>query len=284
MNSPSKTSAPTAYRSPEDITKNADLKHAPNFPPTSSKNGSHVKPCDVRPISLNIKDSRSAVVAGFLHVPKDYSREPNESGEKTAAVLVSGANGGVVGPSSIYLSIADKLASLSEGLPILRLDYRYPTLTRYCVHDVRQALNYLQKEYCVNRFVLVGWSFGGAPVFTLGGIDERVIGCATVASQTSDTEGIAQVASKGLPVLLLHGTGDNILSPDCAEDLHESVSGSCSWLHQHDDGLSCDSLAANCSTFEIFTNDLISTRNIHVVESANYIFFEVMITLCQETV
>lgn len=84
-----------------------------------------------------------------------------------------------MGPSSIYLSIADKLASLKQGIPVMRLDYRYPARNKYCVADVQAAMKYLEAGYGISRFVLVGWSFGGAPVYTLGGCDERVVGCAT---------------------------------------------------------------------------------------------------------
>ena len=138
---------------------------------------------------------------------------------KTAAILLSGAGGGVVGPSSMYLSIADKLASLNRGVPVMRLDYRYPARNKYCVRDVESAMNYLEKGYAVSRFVLVGWSFGGAPVFSVGGKDKRVVGCATVASQTADTDGISSLAPR--PVLLLHGTGDKVLSPNCSERLYK---------------------------------------------------------------
>lgn len=79
-------------------------------------------------------------------------------------------------------------------------------------------MDYLETGYAVSRFVLVGWSFGGAPVFTVGGSDRRVVGCATVASQTADTDGIRKVAPR--PVLLLHGTGDKTLSPSCSERLY----------------------------------------------------------------
>jgi Dipeptidyl aminopeptidases/acylaminoacyl-peptidases len=40
--------------------------------------------------------------------------------------------------------------------------------------------------------------------------DPRVIGCATVASQTHDAEGIKHLAPR--PVMLLHGSGDNTLA------------------------------------------------------------------------
>ena len=62
-------------------------------------------------------------------------------------------------------------------------------------------MDYLEQHHGVKRFVLVGRSFGGAPVFTVGGADRRVVGCATVASQTAETDGIRNLAPT--PVLLL---------------------------------------------------------------------------------
>ena len=124
-----------------------------------------------------------------------------------------------MGPSSIYLSLADKLASLKQPVPALRLDYRYPARNKYCVRDVLAAMKELQDSYQIEKFVLVGWSFGGAPVFTIGGQDKRVVGCATVASQTAETGGIRSLAPR--PVLLLHGTGDRTLSPRCSERLYD---------------------------------------------------------------
>ena len=125
----------------------------------------------------------------------------------------------MVGPSSIYLSIADKLASIKIGIPVMRLDYRHPARNKYCVADVQAAMNYLESGYALTRFVLVGWSFGGAPVFTLGGSDERVVGCATVASQTAETDGIRHLSPK--PVLLMHGTGDRTLRYSCSQRLYD---------------------------------------------------------------
>lgn len=79
----------------------------------------------------------------------------------------------------------------------------------------------LENGYALSRFVLVGWPFGGAPVFTLGGGggDERVVGCATVAGQAAETEGIGKVAPR--PVLLMHGTGDRTLGYSCSRRLYD---------------------------------------------------------------
>jgi alpha/beta superfamily hydrolase len=173
-------------------------------------------PSIVKSLNLKVEDGIDGTVPAFLHLPKNYQNQ-----QSTAAILLSGAGGGVVGPSGIYLSMADKLASLQNGLPMLRMDYRIPARNKYCVVDVLAAMDYLSAQYNVSRFVLVGWSFGGAPVFTVGGQDSRVVACATIASQTAETEGIREVGRRGVPVLLLHGTGDRTLSPQCSERLYD---------------------------------------------------------------
>ncbi|KAK3935173.1 hypothetical protein QBC46DRAFT_423577 [Diplogelasinospora grovesii] len=53
---------------------------------------------------------------------------------------------------------------MQTGVPTLRRDYRYPARNRFCAEDVQAAMKFLQDMYALERFVLVGWSFGGAPV------------------------------------------------------------------------------------------------------------------------
>ncbi|OAP57789.1 hypothetical protein AYL99_08527 [Fonsecaea erecta] len=154
-------------------------------------------------------------VRGLLHLPAGYAE--NKERVAAAAILLSGAGGGVVGPSSMYISIGDKVASLRRGIPVLRLDYRYPAHDTPCVEDVVAAMDHLEQKYSIRKFVLVGWSFGGAPVFTVGGQEK---GCATIASQTAGTSGIGKLAPR--PLLLLHGTGDRILRWHCSQSLYES--------------------------------------------------------------
>lgn len=222
--SPARTSlsarSPTPAQ-PERNKQEVSLQHAPAASALAVEARKQL--CTLKPLDIKVSSSDAVkTVSGFLHVPQNYRREQSEGREKTAAILLSGAGRGLVGPSSIYLSIADKLASLNRGIPMLRLDYRYPARNRYCVPDVVAAMNYLQNGYAVPRFVLVGWSYGGAPVFTVGGQDDRVVGCATIASQTAETDGISDVARRGVPVLLLHGTGDRTLSSSCSQILYES--------------------------------------------------------------
>ena len=196
--------------------ENKGLSHPPSLAPLSSK---QKQLCKVKSLNVKVNDELYGTVPAFLHIPQNYRREEPDGREKTAAILLSGAGGGVVGPSSIYISMADKLASLNKGIPVMRLDYRFPARNKYCVADVQAAMDYLKTGYGLSRFVLVGWSFGGAPVYTLGGSDDRVVGCATVASQTAETDGIRKVAPK--PVLLMHGTGDRTLRYSCSQRLYE---------------------------------------------------------------
>ena len=196
-----------------------DYSHVSQPPDLEPLKSAQKQICEVKPLTIKVNDGLGGAVPAILHVPQNHSREGFQDSERAAAILLSGAGGGVVGPSSIYISIAEKLASLNKGLPVMRLDYRYPARNKYCVSDVQAAMNFLENSYAVSRFVLVGWSFGGAPVFTVGGSDSRVVGCATVASQTADTEGISKLAPT--PVLLLHGTGDRTLSPSCSQRLYK---------------------------------------------------------------
>jgi hypothetical protein len=177
--------------------------------------------CTVKRVSIKVGDSRGGSVVGFLHLPANYEAMKNSARSITAAILLSGARGGLVGPSSMYLAIGDKLASLDQGIPVLRLDYRFPARNKYCVPDVYAAMKMLEKDYAVSKFVLVGWSFGGAPVFTVGGAEkERVAGCATVASQMAEAGGIQSLSPR--PLLLLHGTADTTLSSSYSESLYRA--------------------------------------------------------------
>ncbi|KAK9414709.1 putative AB hydrolase-1 domain-containing protein [Seiridium unicorne] len=212
----SKSGLKPSNEKPSAITDYDGLAQVPRISKLPSKIRKQVI---VEPLNIQVEDGPEGCVAGFLHMPRDFVSPAPQEHHRTAAILLSGAGGGVVGPSSIYLSLAAKLAALGSGIPVLRLDYRYPARNQYCVADVKTAISYLQDTYGLDRFVLVGWSFGGAPVFTVGGSDDRIIGCATVASQTAETEGIRRLAPT--PVLLLHGTGDKTLSVSCSQRLYD---------------------------------------------------------------
>ncbi|EAW20162.1 uncharacterized protein NFIA_097910 [Aspergillus fischeri NRRL 181] len=184
----------------------------PVHPPKVEKRA--IKPSIARHVNIRVNDPLDHDAPAILHEPRSYN--VNES-KGSAVVLVSGAGGGVSGPGSIYPSLADKLALLL-GIPSIRLDYRRPARTEYCSADIVASFTYLREHFNSSAFVLVGWSFGGSPCFTVAAQDDRVRGVATVASQTANTVGIKKLSPR--PVLLLHGTDDKVLSPTCSETLY----------------------------------------------------------------
>lgn len=226
--------AATLQAHPHSIHEYSGLAHPPHLSRLESASHKHAV---VEPLSIDVPDRQDGFVPGFLHLPPDFFTSPPSHHQhpqhrttlpphhhRTAAILLSGAGGGVTGPSGIYLSLACKLASLGTGIPALRLDYRYPARTAQCINDAKAGMQYLKDMYGLDRFVLVGWSFGGAVVFSVAGEDVRgVVGCATVASQTKDCEGIGRV--KPRPVLLMHGTGDQTLGVGCSRRLWEWYGG-----------------------------------------------------------
>lgn len=215
-NSLSFNGSKTPGRRPSTVNEYKGVLRPPHIDKLEKISG---KVARVEPLSIQVEDDQDGFVAGFIHLPPSFtSRTTMQSHHQTAVILLSGAGGGVTGPNSLYLSLACKLAVLGVGIPTLRLDYRYPARNQYCVDDVKAAIEYLGDMYGLTHFVLVGWSFGGAPVFTVGGDDPRVVGCATIASQTAETGGIQNLAPR--PVLLLHGTGDRTLSYKCSEQLY----------------------------------------------------------------
>jgi alpha/beta superfamily hydrolase len=210
----------------------------------------------IESLSIDVDDAKGGFVPGFLHLPADFTNQdtaatpqqppphhrtsgsadllshaqqenprltrspaPGSSAtpDRTAVLLLSGAGGGVTGPSSIFLSAACKLATLGRGVPALRLDYRYPSDVAACVADARAGMAYLRDLYGLERFVLVGWSFGGSVVFSAAEEDERVVGCVAVGSHAAGAEGIEKLRPR--PVLLMHGSGDNTASVGCAQRL-----------------------------------------------------------------
>ena len=119
----------------------------------------------------------------------------------------------------MYPSLADRVVNTDEGIPVLRLNYRYTARIQYCVADVKAAMKCLEDNFGVSRFVLVGWSFGGALVSALGGSDERVVACAMVASQRAETSGVQTMAPR--PLLLVHGTSDQTMRYSASQELYE---------------------------------------------------------------
>jgi dienelactone hydrolase len=139
-------------------------------------------------------------------------------GATGALVMVSGATGGVAGPSGVYPALAGQLQAV--GIAALRLDYREPENMNECVYDLDVGLEELRRRG-VERFGLLGWSFGGAVVISSAVAHSDVLGVATLASQTAGTAAVNRLAPRSL--LLLHGTADQVLPDWCSRYLYEEA-------------------------------------------------------------
>ncbi|HSK79355.1 MAG TPA: alpha/beta hydrolase [Thermoanaerobaculia bacterium] len=134
-----------------------------------------------------------------------------------AAVLwVGGAGGGLDGPAGgMYPRLAGKL--VPEGIASLRLHYRRPNDLDACVLDTLLGVAYLGARGRP-RVALAGHSFGGAVVITAGAESPEVVAVAALSSQTYGTGTVGVLSPR--PLLLLHGSADEVLPDLCSRDLH----------------------------------------------------------------
>jgi hypothetical protein len=139
-------------------------------------------------------------------------------GARGALLMVGGAGGGLHGPAGIYEQLSLRLQR--DGVAALRLEYRLPNNLRECVHDVVAGIEALKGEG-IERVALLGWSFGGAVVIDAGAQSEKVVGVATVASQTYGADAVSELSPKSL--LLIHGTADAVLPDRCSRDLYRNA-------------------------------------------------------------
>jgi fermentation-respiration switch protein FrsA (DUF1100 family) len=132
-----------------------------------------------------------------------------------AVIWVGGAGGGLEGPAEgLYPRLAVNLTK--DQIASLRMDYREPGDLMSCTLDTLLAIKYmslLQKR----RIVLVGHSFGGAVVINAG-VAATVVGVVALSSQTTGTELVEHLSPR--PLLLMHGTDDEVLPDTCSHDIY----------------------------------------------------------------
>lgn len=156
---------------------------------------------------LLLKTSRGDI-AGQFHVVE---------GGSSAAVLVGGASGGLMGPANgLYPQIGEDLVEV--GISSLRLHYRQPGVFEECVLDVLGAVSFL-KGIGAERVALVGHSFGGAVVIKAGQLAPLVVAVAALSSQLYGTSEVGELAPR--PLLLVHGLDDQVLEASASEILYE---------------------------------------------------------------
>jgi pimeloyl-ACP methyl ester carboxylesterase len=126
-------------------------------------------------------------------------------------VTCGGGMGSLLGPADgLYHDLGTKLAG--AGIGTMRVGYRKPNDLSRCVHDVAAAAD-LASRAGGRRFVVVGHSFGGAVAIQAGAVlGEHCRGVVTLSTQSAGCE---HASDLGLtPLLLFHGTDDEILPPE----------------------------------------------------------------------
>ena len=133
--------------------------------------------------------------------------------DATDIVLTCGGGmGGLLGPADgVYHSLGCELAE-AHGIATLRVGYRKPNDLSRCVHDVAAAGD-LASRSGGRRFVVVGHSFGGAVAIQAGVVlGAHCRGIVTLSTQSAGCEHADELGDT--PLLLLHGTDDEILPPE----------------------------------------------------------------------
>jgi fermentation-respiration switch protein FrsA (DUF1100 family) len=137
--------------------------------------------------------------------------EPNR-----AALCVSGAIGGVDGPSKLYPRLGRELPS--AGIAIARIDYRTPNEFSECMLDALAGLSFLRAIHH-ERAALIGHSFGGAVAINAGTLAPTVTTVVALSSQLAGAHVVAELAPR--PLLLVHGTADTILPHESSEAIYQ---------------------------------------------------------------
>src|SRR5579884_2526430 len=146
-------------------------------------------------------------------IPGEYHAAANP---ESAVLWVFGSGGGVGGPAGgLYERLAAQL--ISDNIASLRLDYRKPGKLISCVLDVLLGIGFLRNQG-YRRITLVGHSFGGSVVINAGVASPAVVAVAALSSQMAGADDIAELSPR--PVLLMHGTSDEVLSDICSRELY----------------------------------------------------------------
>ncbi len=143
-------------------------------------------------------------------------------GTTHGAIWVGGVGGDWDTPArGLYADLCPELQSgaIASGIASLRLRYRYPTDLIESVYDVLAGIVYLQ-EQGIDAIALIGHSFGGAVVIQTAVRAEAVRTVVTLASQSYGAEVVPALEPR-CSLLLIHGTGDPILPPQCSQQIYQ---------------------------------------------------------------
>jgi uncharacterized protein len=155
---------------------------------------------------LTLRTNRGAIPI-VIHAAESASR---------AVVCISGAIGGFDGPAMLYPRLGLELPR--KGLAVARVNYRAPNDFDECLLDTLAALTFL-KGTGHRRAAIIGHSFGGAVAINAGTLSPVAAAVIAISSQLAGAHVVADLAPK--PLLLIHGTADDILPPRSSEIIYE---------------------------------------------------------------
>ncbi|ARV58542.1 dienelactone hydrolase [Nostocales cyanobacterium HT-58-2] len=139
-------------------------------------------------------------------------------GAERAVIWVGGVGGGWDTPArGLYPLLCEVLRK--EHIASLRVRYRNPTDLKESILDVLAGLTYLQDEG-IKDVALVGHSSGGAVVIQAAAQSPEVRTVVTLATQSYGVQSVTELATR-CSLLLLHGTSDQVLSPQCSQYVYQ---------------------------------------------------------------
>lgn len=137
-------------------------------------------------------------------------------GKTGAVIFVGGAGGGVSGPANkVYERLGEEL--VVDGVTSLRIEYREPGEFEESVADALAGLSFL-KGIGATEAAIVGHSFGGAVAIKTAELAELVTAVAALSSQRFGTQSVEELKK---PLLLIHGSNDEILDQAASQDIFE---------------------------------------------------------------
>jgi pimeloyl-ACP methyl ester carboxylesterase len=179
---------------------------------------------DSSDLTLSIRGVRTAPgdVPGEMKVELNTTRgtitthlRPCE-GRTGCVIFLGGAGGGARGPANaIYETIGEEL--VQAGVTSLRVEYRKPGEFEESVADALAGASFL-KGIGATEAVVVGHSFGGAVAIKAGELAPLIKGVVAISSQRFGTQQVDQLDK---PLLLIHGSNDEILDQAASKDIFE---------------------------------------------------------------
>ncbi len=172
-------------------------------------------------LSIKRASARPGTQPGEMIIDLDTTRgaiemylQPRE-GKTGCAIFIGGAGGGVEGPANkVYVRLSQAL--LERGVTSLRVSYRKPGEFQECVLDALAACSFL-KGLGAQSAVIVGHSFGGAVAIKAGELGSIVNSVVAMSSQRFGTHDVDKL---GHPLLLIHGSNDDVLDRAASDDIH----------------------------------------------------------------